>query len=103
MKYVSFFMMFTNLFKQQLEQAQKLPPLPEDYQFQTLEFFDQHGIILGLINGEYVEDHSRPHDYDPWYLGVFLDGELAFCSLGSQIVLNRINNMVTLQKQLGFC
>ncbi len=93
--------MFTQSFQQQLEQAKQLPSLPEDYQFQTLEFFDQHGVILGLINGEYVEENSRSHDYDPWYLGVFLDGELAFCAVGSQIVLNRIDNMVALQQQLG--
>ncbi|MGK7886290.1 MAG: hypothetical protein AB4057_16910 [Crocosphaera sp.] len=48
-----------------------------------------------------MEENSRSHDYDPWYLGVFLDGELAFCAVGSQIVLNRIDNMVALQQQLG--
>ncbi|CCQ54725.1 hypothetical protein [Crocosphaera watsonii] len=90
--------MFTQSFQEQLEQAKKLPPLPEDYQFQTLEFFDQHGVIFGLINGEYVEEHSRSHDYEPWYLGVFLDGDLAFCAVGSQIVLNRLENMVALQQ-----
>ena len=93
--------MFTQSFQEQLEQAKTLPPLPEDYQFHTLEFFDQHGVILGLINGEYVEEYSRSHDYDPWYLGVFLDGELAFCAVGSQIVLNRLENMVAVQQQLG--
>ena len=93
--------MFTQSFQQQLAQAKQLPPFPEDYQFQILEFFDQHGVLMSLINGEYVQEYSRSHDYDPWYLGLFLDEELAFCSVGSQIVLNRLENLVTLQQQLG--
>ena len=45
-----------------------------------------------------MEEHSRSHDYEPWYLGVFLDGDLAFCAVGSQIVLNRLEIMVALQQ-----
>ncbi len=93
--------MLPQSFQQQLEQAKQLSPLPEDYQFQLLEFFDQHGVLMSLINGEYVQEYSRSHDYDPWYLGLFLDEELAFCSVGSQIVLNRLENMVALQQKLG--
>ncbi|WP_323303289.1 hypothetical protein [Crocosphaera sp. UHCC 0190] len=91
-----------NLFQQQLNEAQNLPAFSEYYQFQTLEFFDQYGVIVGIINGEYVEEHERTEDYDPWYLGVFLDGEMGFCSIGSKVVLNRLQNLVALQQQLGF-
>ena len=88
-------------FQQQLEQAQKLPPFPKDYQPQTIEFFDQYGLLLSQVNGEYVEAHDRPGDYENWYLGLFFDGQLAYCSVGSQIVLNRLQNIVAWQKQLG--
>ncbi len=92
--------MLANSFQQQLNQAQTLPDFPENYQPQTVEFFDQYGVIVGIVNGEYVEQHSRPEDYNPWYLALFLDGEMGFCSIGSNVVLNRLQHLVQLQKTM---
>ena len=61
------------LFQRQIEEAQDLPPFPVGYQFYTLDFFDQYGVIIGMVNGEYVEQYERPADYNPWYLGLFID------------------------------
>ena len=88
--------------QKQLNQAQKLPPFPEDYIPQTIEFFDQYGVMVGMVNGEYVEQHERPADYDPWYLALFFDGEMAFCGIGSNIVLNRLQNLPELLENFDF-
>lgn len=74
--------------RQDLQKAQQLPILTPGYQPETLEFFDQEGLLLshtplGIINC------TRPLGHQAQYLAIYVDGEIVFFQENQQILLNR--------------
>lgn len=70
-----------------------LPDFPIDYHPQTIEFFDQNGLLLSQTPLSQT-DYPRPENHQAAYLAIYFDGQLGFFSEGKQIILNRLNDLV---------
>lgn len=79
----------------ELQLANELPPLPIDYIPNSIEFFDQVGLLAGIVQGKLAFSYPREPHYQCNYLAVYLDGQLSFFYLVSshKILLNRLNNL----------
>jgi hypothetical protein len=75
--------------RQDLEKALSLPNLESDFLPQTIEFFDERGLLLSQ-SGAGILDCPRQLGVKSEYLAVYFDGELGFFSEGGQVLLNRI-------------
>jgi hypothetical protein len=84
-----------NIPLKELQLANELPPLPIDYIPNSIEFFDQVGLLAGIVEGKLAFSYPRKPDYQCNYLAVYLDGQLSFFYLisSNKILLNRLNNL----------
>lgn len=73
-------------------QALEQPPFPFDYQPSVIEVFDQQGLLAGRIF-DHVYTTTVPSLHSSKFLAWYLDGELAFFSVGSDVVLNRLTSL----------
>ncbi len=76
--------------RQQVIEALKLPDLPFSYQPDLIEIFDQQGLLVGRIN-DYVYTVTLPHEHQSKFMAWYFDGELAFFSVGSDVIVNRLS------------
>jgi len=88
---------------EELQLANELPPLPIDYIPNSIEFFDQVGLLAGMIQGKLTFVYPREANYQCNYLAVYLDGQLSFFYLisSNKILLNRLNNLAINYQLLG--
>jgi hypothetical protein len=75
--------------REQVIQALEQQPLPFSYQPDLIEIFDQQGLLAGQVNG-YVYTVTLSPLHVSRFLAWYLDGELAFLSVGSQVIVNRL-------------
>jgi hypothetical protein len=78
--------------REKVSQALKQPSFPFDYQPNVIEIFDQQGLLAGRIN-DHVYTITLPSFHVPKFLAWYLDGELAFFSVGSDVILNRLTSL----------
>lgn len=78
--------------REQVFKAREQPPFPFDYQPNVIEVFDQQGLLAGRIN-DHVYTTTVPSLHSSKFLAWYLDGELAFFSVGSDVVLNRLTSL----------
>jgi hypothetical protein len=84
-----------NIPLKELQLANELPPLPIDYIPNSIEFFDQIGLLAGTVEGKLAFSYPREANFQCNYLAVYLDGQLSFFYLVSsnKILLNRLDNL----------
>lgn len=76
--------------REQVIEALEQPAFPFSYQPDLIEIFDQQGLLAGQVNG-YVYTVTLPPNHVSNFLAWYLDGELAFLSIGSQTIVNRFS------------
>jgi hypothetical protein len=75
-----------------LAQSRNLPPFPADLDLETLEFFDQLGVLCGRTPlGAF--DTTRPVDTPSEFIACYINGELAYYQENDQILFNRTQNL----------
>lgn len=82
--------------RQDLANAGNLPMIPPNYVPESFETFDQEGLLLshtplGIVGCD------RPADHKALYLAMYVDGEIAFFSEGSNVLLDRGMENIQLQ------
>lgn len=82
----------TPFWKQEVEKVILLPPLPLDYQPKIVEIFDDFGLLAGSVLGIPYDCDRKSTDVTT-FLAWYLDGQLAFFSINSEIVLDRLTLM----------
>ncbi|HAA32938.1 MAG TPA: hypothetical protein DCE56_40990 [Cyanobacteria bacterium UBA8553] len=75
--------------RQQVIEALKRPTFPFSYQPDLIEIFDQQGLLAGRIN-DYVYTVTLPSTHRSQFMAWYFDGELAFFSVGSDVIVNRL-------------
>ena len=83
--------------KKRAFQAMDKPQLSSDFSAETLEIFDQHGVMTGKIHGipfDTTRNSNQPSDFIAWVL----DGELMFFQIQSEVIVNRIFDNDTTDK-----
>jgi hypothetical protein len=78
--------------QQDLQKALSLSDLHSDFTAQTVEYFDQKGLLFSQSPVGQI-DCSRPDRFTPEYLAVYFDGELVFFIEKTRILLNRIGKL----------
>jgi hypothetical protein len=71
-------------------QAIDKPQLPSCYCADTIEIFDQYGVLMGRINGLFPYESTRTPEQKSEFYAWLLDGELAVLYIGSEVVVNRL-------------
>lgn len=74
--------------QQDLATGKQLPTIPQGYEPETLEWFDQLGLLWSRTPIG-ITDCPRPVEHQSQYLAAYVDGEMAFFSEGSQVHLDR--------------
>jgi hypothetical protein len=78
--------------QQDLVQSRDLPPFPADLNLETLEFFDQHGVLCGQTPiGSF--DTIRTAEQESDFIACYINGELAYYQENDQVLFNRLENL----------
>ncbi len=72
------------------------PPFPGNYQPKVIEVFFDEFPVYTWENGETVFSLLVPKDSNPEAVEIAIDGELALVILGTEVILNRLDNLAIL-------
>jgi hypothetical protein len=72
------------------------PPFPSNYQPKVIEVFFDEFPVYTWENGETVFILLVPKDSNPEAVEIAIDGELALVILGTEVILNRLDNLAIL-------
>lgn len=72
--------------------SKQLKPFPSDTQVETLEFFDNHGILLSKTPVDSFQT-TRYSDQPSTFLACYINGELGLFVENDKTILSRIENI----------
>ncbi|ACK73761.1 hypothetical protein PCC7424_5455 (plasmid) [Gloeothece citriformis PCC 7424] len=85
-------------------QQEELPPFPADMEIETVEFFDQEGIMGGSTPlGSFELNRYDDHVFE--YIALYLNGVLAYFlekpGLNEKVLFNRVQNLKGVLNPIG--
>ncbi|WP_013325588.1 hypothetical protein [Gloeothece verrucosa] len=99
-------MKITEKIKETLKSAkeEKLEPFPADLEIETVEFFDQLGVIGGHTPLGFFE-LNRYDDHVFEYIAVYVNGTLAYFlekpGKNEKVLFNRVQNLKSILNPIG--